>query len=198
MGTNQLDVFYSNTLTDRIIVGTTTGVIQCLHEVELQWPLVHVNLAEAEQKRRPEIKQEGLDAKTKPAAKPGAAEPKPAAGGEDPFGEGGAKPAADGAKPAMDGADPFGGGAAPKPAADAADPFGGGVRQACTGRRRSVRRRGRARARRGRRSTAGRSGSCQRRPLQITPFLLLRLLLPPASRRLAASASPLDQKAVCA
>jgi hypothetical protein len=119
MGTNQLDVFYSNTLTDRIIVGTTTGVVQCLHEVELQWPLVHVNLAEAEQKRRPEIKQEGLDAKTKPAAKPAAAEPKPAADAADPFGEGGAKPAADGA-------DPFGGGAAPKPAADAADPFGGG------------------------------------------------------------------------
>jgi outer membrane protein assembly factor BamB len=137
MATNQLDVFYSNTLTDRILVGTTTGVVQCLHEIELQWPLVHVNLAEAEQKRRPEIKQEGLDAKTKPAAKPGApgaAEPKPAAGGEDPFGEGGAKPAAGGAKPVMDGADPFGGGAAPKPAADPADPFGeGGAKPAAGG-----------------------------------------------------------------
>ncbi len=114
MGTNQLDVFYSNTLTDRIIVGTTTGVVQCLHETELRWPLVHVTLVEAEQKRRPEIKQEGLDAKTKPSG----AEPKPAAGGEDPFGEGGAKPAADAA-------DPFGDGAAPKPAAGGAAPAAG-------------------------------------------------------------------------
>lgn len=115
MGTNQLDVFYSNTLTDRILVGTTTGVVQCLHEVELQWPLVHVNLAEAVQQQRPEIKQEGLEPKAKPAAKP-------AAPGEkgDPFGAGGAP------KPAADPADPFGGGAAPKPAADPADPFGGG------------------------------------------------------------------------
>jgi hypothetical protein len=117
MGTNQLDVFYSNTLTDRIIVGTTTGVVQCLHETELRWPLVHVTLVEAEQKRRPEIKQEGLDAKTKP----GAAGPKPAAGGADPFGDGGANPAAGGA-------DPFGDGAAPKPAPGGAagaaeDPF---------------------------------------------------------------------------
>jgi hypothetical protein len=126
MGPNQLDVFFSNTLTDRILVGTATGVVQCLHEVELQWPLVHVNLAEAEQKRRPEIKQEGLDAKTKPAAKPAA--PKPAADAADPFGGGGAKPAAAGAKPAAAGADPFGGGAAPKPAADPADPFGGGAK----------------------------------------------------------------------
>jgi hypothetical protein len=119
MGTNQLDVFYSNTLTDRILVGTTTGVIQCLHETELKWPLVHVNLAEAEQKPRPEIKQEGLEGAPKPAAKPDGAQPKPAAGGVDPFGAGGAQP-----EPG--GADPFGGGAAPQPAPGGADPFGEG------------------------------------------------------------------------
>jgi len=134
MGAYDADFFYANAKTDRIIMATATGVIQCLRETELQWPLVHLNLKEAEQQqRRPEIKQEGLeDAKTKPAAKPaapaqaddpfgGGAAPKPAAGGADPFG-GGAAP-----KPAAGGADPFGGGAAPKPAAGGADPFGGGA-----------------------------------------------------------------------
>lgn len=144
MQTNAADFFYANGQTDRIFLGTATGLIQCLHETGLEWPLVHVNLAEAEQQRRQEIKQEGLEgAKPKPAGKPAAkpAEPaegadpfgggaKPAAGNADPFG-GGAKPAADGgAKPAAGGADPFGGGAAPKPAAGdqgGADPFGAGA-----------------------------------------------------------------------
>jgi len=142
MGAPTADFFFANAKTDRIIIGTATGVIQCLHETELQWPLVHVDLAEAEQKRRPEIKQEGLeDTKAKPDAKP-AAKPaapgvdvdpfgggvQPGAGGMDPFGAGGAapKPAAGG----QGGADPFGtGGAAPKPAAGGqggADPFGAG------------------------------------------------------------------------
>lgn len=133
--------FYANAKTDRIIAATATGLIQCLHETELQWPLVHLNLAEAEQQRRPEIKQEGLEGTpAKPVAKPAApaapakgADPfgggaPPAAGGADPFGAGGAAP-----KPAagdQGGADPFGaGGAAPKPAAGGqggADPFGAG------------------------------------------------------------------------
>jgi len=141
-GTEAVGVsFYANAKTDRIIAATSTGLIQCLHETELQWPLVHLNLAEAEQQRRPEIKQEGLEGtQAKPAAKPAApaapaegADPfgggaPPAAGGADPFGAGGAAP-----KPAagdQGGADPFGaGGAAPKPAAGdqgGADPFGAG------------------------------------------------------------------------
>ena len=123
MGTNLVDVYYANAQTDRIILGTTTGIVQCLHETGLQWPLIHLNLAEAEQKRRPEIKQETLEgAKPKPAAGQAA----PAAGGADPFGGE--------AKPAAGGADPFGAGGAgeaePKPAAggqDGADPFGGGA-----------------------------------------------------------------------
>jgi len=121
MGINLLDVFYSNMLTDRIIVGTTTGLIQCLRESELEWPLVHVNLAEAEQQRRPEIQQEGLETKPKPAPQEAPADDEP-----DPFGiGGGAAPMGDGApKPAADG-DPFG--AAPAPPAGGAaaddDPF---------------------------------------------------------------------------
>lgn len=124
MGTNLLDVFYCNTQTDRIIVGTKTGVLQCLRESELQWPLVHVNLAEVEEQRRPEIKQEGLEAKPKPKPSevPAGDEPDPfgVGGGEDSFGGGGAAP-----KPAADSGDPFGA-AAPPPAAGGAaddDPF---------------------------------------------------------------------------
>lgn len=136
MSPHDAELFYANAQTDRIIMWTATGVIQCLHETELQWPLVHLNLAEAEQRRRPEIKQEGLEGtQAKPAAKPAA--PAAPAGGADPFG-GGAPPAAGGADPfgaapkppagGQGGADPFGaGGAAPKPAAGGqggADPFG--------------------------------------------------------------------------
>lgn len=132
MAANQLDFFYTNALTDRILVATATGVVQCLHEVDLSFPLVHVNLAEIEQKQRPKIKQEGLEAKPQPAAKPAAgAAPQPAAAGDDPFGQGGAKPApgaadpfgAGGAQPPADAADPFGGAAAPQPA-PAAPPAG--------------------------------------------------------------------------
>ena len=123
MGTNPLDVFYSNALTDRILVGTTTGVIQCLRESELEFPLVHLDLAEAEKPRRPEIKQEGLETQPKAAPKES-----PPAAEDDPFGIGGGKPA-----PGMDpfgaggAGDPFGAGkAAPKPPGGAAaddDPF---------------------------------------------------------------------------
>jgi outer membrane protein assembly factor BamB len=138
MGAELLDIFYPNLQTDRIIVGSKTGVIQCLRETQMEWPLLHVEVAEAEEKKRPEIKQEGMDeAKPKPKA--------PAAGGPvDPFGGGAgaanpfggpAKPAAGGqggaANPFGGGADPFGGGAMPKPAAGGqgggADPFGGGA-----------------------------------------------------------------------
>jgi hypothetical protein len=127
LGTEVLDIFYPNTDTDRILVATKTGVIQCLRETELQWPLVHVNLAEIEKQKRPEIKQEGLGEQAKPEAQPGEAQPgaaKPPAG-EDPFGApaAGAAPAAEppaGGAPA-DAADPFG---AP-PAAGAAPPAGG-------------------------------------------------------------------------
>lgn len=104
MGDNSLDVFYSNALTDRIIIGSTTGVLQCLRETELEWPLLHINLAEAEQARRPEIKQGSSE--PAPKEKPAAGAPAPAAA--DPFGA-----------PAPGDADPFG---APAPAPEAAKP----------------------------------------------------------------------------
>jgi outer membrane protein assembly factor BamB len=119
MEANLLDVFYPNLQTDRILVGTRTGTIQCLREIGQTWPLVHAGTGEAAAKR-PEIKQEAL-----PQAQPKAAPKQPAGGGQDPFGGGGGGAA-----------DPFGGGAGGGGAGGgaaggggaggAADPFGGG------------------------------------------------------------------------
>lgn len=130
MGTELLDIFYPNLQTDRIIVGSKMGVIQCLRETQMEWPLVHAGLAEVEKKERPKIKQEGLDqAAPKPKPK------QPAAGQQNPFG--GANPFGGGANPfgggqgQGGGTNPFGGGqGGAKPPAGgqggAANPFGGG------------------------------------------------------------------------
>ncbi|MCL4206034.1 MAG: PQQ-binding-like beta-propeller repeat protein [Pirellulaceae bacterium] len=116
MGANLLDVFFPNHQTDRIIVGTKTGILQCLHEIDQPLPIVHLAIAEQQlAPERPEIQQEEL-----PAAQPKPAPKQPAAGDPfggagDPFGGGGGAGGAAGG-----GADPFGGGAG------GADPFGGG------------------------------------------------------------------------
>ena len=144
-----LDLFHTNWQTDRIFVGTKTGVIQCLHEVGADWPTVH-NVADPEDSARPQVKQiqEGDAPPAEGGVKPvdpfgGGADPfaggaDPFAGGADPFAGGGADPAPDGgaADPFGGGADPFGGGADPFGGGDAgggddagggADPFGGGA-----------------------------------------------------------------------
>ncbi len=111
----------ANSQTDRIFLATDTGLVQCLHEIELVEPLLHNEVVKADQQRR--IIQQ-------PAAAPEAAG-QPAA---DPFGGAGADPFGGGGAPAAEpqpeaqpepapagqpaGADPFGGGGA--------DPFGGG------------------------------------------------------------------------
>jgi outer membrane protein assembly factor BamB len=113
-----LNLKYTNVLTDRIIIGTRTGLIQCIRERELVYPLAHQHLEPVAQPA------------AQPKAAPGAPAPMPmadpfAAPGEaDPFG--GDAPAAPKPMPEADpfggddaGADPFGGGGA------AADPFGG-------------------------------------------------------------------------
>ncbi len=96
--TESLDVQYLNNLTDRIVLGTSDGVIQCLRETQNRWPLIHAPASES-----PDQKDDA-----KPAPAPGAPAAAPAAA--DPFG-----------------ADPFGGGApASEPPASGAgaDPFG--------------------------------------------------------------------------
>jgi outer membrane protein assembly factor BamB len=151
MGDNLLDVFYPNYQTDRIIVGTKTGILQCLHEIDQPLPLVHLAIAEEQlAPERPEIQQETLpEAKPKPGPKqPAAGDPfgggagdpfgggagagGAGGGGVDPFGGGagggGADPFGGGAGAGGGGADPFGGGAGGGGAgAGAADPFGGGA-----------------------------------------------------------------------
>jgi outer membrane protein assembly factor BamB len=98
-----------NQETDRLIVGTQSGMIQCFREIGARWPEVRI----LRQPPLPKEKQEDRKEKQEDAAPAGA--PK-----DDPFGT-----------PA--GADPFGGGAAPPaggtppastPAPAGADPFG--------------------------------------------------------------------------
>lgn len=108
------DIYFANMLSDRIYLATQTGLIQCVRETQLRWPLLHAAAAEEEQNKPPEIEMEGIQ---KPEPKP----VQPAGDPNDPFGGnlfGGGNnnqnppPAAGGgnAKP-----DPFGGG----------NPFGG-------------------------------------------------------------------------
>jgi hypothetical protein len=109
-----LSMRITNTQTDRILIGTASGLLQCIHERGLTWPEIH-DQREMKAKKGPAMQP----APAKPAdgaapAMPAGADPF-AAPGEDPFGE---KPG--GAKPAP--ADPFG--------APAADPFGDATKPA--------------------------------------------------------------------
>lgn len=109
-----LDLKLLNVETDRLYLGTTTGLIQCLHETQLELPVVH-RAREAKQT----TKRVRPSATTTPATKPEDGDGKsPFGGGRDPFGGG--------ADPFGGGADPFGGGSAPKDdGGGAVDPFGG-------------------------------------------------------------------------
>lgn len=104
--TETLDVQYLNKLTDRIIIGTSEGVIQCLREIQNEWPIVHAPASEQPREKAGDEPDAGPAAAPIPA--PAGANPF----GADPFGAGGGAPAA---KPpaAEPGSDPFG-----------ADPFG--------------------------------------------------------------------------
>jgi outer membrane protein assembly factor BamB len=99
LATEQLDIRMVNHTTDRIFLGSSTGVIQCLREVEAEWPTIRSGGLE----ELPDEKK----ATDKAAAPAMDDEPEAAPADDDPFG---AEPA-DGAPKADD--DPFGG-----------DPFG--------------------------------------------------------------------------
>ena len=104
-----LDLVVHNDRTDRIYVGSKSGLIQCLREPNLQYPIIHAGVSE--RIRKGEVADEE-DPAAKPAGqKPPAAE-KPPAAGNNPF--------APANKP---GNNPFAPGAAPKPAPKD-DPFG--------------------------------------------------------------------------
>jgi len=102
-----LNLKFINVQTDRILLGTRTGLVQCIRERELVYPVAHQQYEGAAPPANMPQKAAPAPAADKPATDP-FAEP----GGADPFG-GDAAPAP---KP-MPEADPFGG--------DAADPFGG-------------------------------------------------------------------------
>lgn len=111
---------FTNVHTDRIVMATRSGLIQCIRERDLVWPVLHQQFdGPARQKAKPKATPPAAGDGDKPAADPFAGP-----GEEDPFG--GGAPAAP--KPM---ADPFGGddGADPFGGDDAADPFGGGEMQ---------------------------------------------------------------------
>ncbi len=102
MSTEQLDVRMVNYHTDRIFLGSSNGVIQCMREVGAEWPVIRAGGIE----ETPEDDKAASEDET-----PMADEPAPAAT-DDPFGAfgGGDEPATGGDEPADDpfGADPFG------------------------------------------------------------------------------------------
>jgi len=111
--TEQLDLMVTNWFTDRIYVGSATGLIQCLHEAAIEYPVIHA--VRAEDARRAPPEEEPAE------AVPVEQEPPPAddvdpfgeqqpGQEEDPFGAGGAD-------------DPFGAGGDDDSGND--DPFGG-------------------------------------------------------------------------
>ena len=104
LNTTGLDLFFSNAQSDRIYVGTKTGLIQCLHEIGRDEPMTHVKLVKTEA-----VVEEG-------AATDGQPEDQPVVPG-DPF----AKPAAAPGKAANPFDDP-----SPQPPAkkEDANPFG--------------------------------------------------------------------------
>lgn len=129
MSIGMQDIVLHNQVTDRLILGTSSGTLQCLHEAKLAQPYVHAVELEKQRSKRPDvIVDQGDKPLDEPMQKP--MNDDPFGGGnkpnDDPFGDGGGnKPNADpfGDNPAQN--DPFGD--APKkddkpPVAD--DPFG--------------------------------------------------------------------------
>ena len=121
-----LDVTVANQSSDRLIVGTSSGLIQCIREKSNHWPQYRDVNAVVEKKKP--VRQ--LQKKNENDAKPAEGD---APAGDDPFNGGGEMPAAEGGDaaetPAAEGADPFGGGDGEKkkekkPAAKDDDPFG--------------------------------------------------------------------------
>ena len=112
-----LDLILLNNKTDRIYVGSKSGLIQCLREPRLEYPLVHAGISERI--------QSGEATEEEEAAKPAGPNPpavKPPAG-NNPFAPGN-KPGNNPFAPGKNaGDDPFAPAAKPKPPATK-DPFG--------------------------------------------------------------------------
>jgi outer membrane protein assembly factor BamB len=101
--TETLDIQFLNTLTDRVIIGTSSGVLQCLHEMQNHWPLIHAPASEMAAGKG------GRNPAAAPAATPAAEPADPNPFGADPFGTGGTPAEKPPAEPDPFGGDPFGG-----------------------------------------------------------------------------------------
>ncbi|MBC7852230.1 MAG: PQQ-binding-like beta-propeller repeat protein [Pirellulaceae bacterium] len=108
----ELEVRMMNTETDRIVVGTPSGLLQCFREIDQKWPEIRLMQDGGPRKAAPK-KGEKKEEADKP--KVPVDETKPAE--DDPF----AKPAAAGAAKPAEGAAPAEG----TPPVEGADPFGG-------------------------------------------------------------------------
>lgn len=96
--TEQLDIQMVNYATDRIFLGSSTGMIQCLREVEAEWPTIRAGGLEEKPEQAKAVDDE---------AEPAAEEPAPTP--DDPFGAFGTEPAGDAPESTDDPfADPFG------------------------------------------------------------------------------------------
>ena len=122
-----IDLILHNSKTDRIIIGTRSGMLQCLREPLASYPLIHAGVSERIIRGVPE--EEDADAPAAGNQPPAAVGPgpnpfgkpmAPAGGGPNPFGPG-ARPAP--VNPGAPAANPFGSGGGKQPAPK--DPFGG-------------------------------------------------------------------------
>ncbi|WP_254509150.1 outer membrane protein assembly factor BamB family protein [Anatilimnocola floriformis] len=105
VGTSTMTLKMPNLQTDRIFLGQNTGLLQCIRQSNLKFPLVHY-MAEGKRPVVPGAAPPGPGGV--PAPGPGGV-PAPMVPAVDPFGDPGAMPApAPGPKPAAPPADPFG------------------------------------------------------------------------------------------
>ena len=101
----ELEVRMVNTETDRIVVGTPSGLLQCFREIDRKWPEIRLMQDTSMPRKKAGKAAETKEETAKP--KPPVEDTTPAEG--DPFAmppAGAAKPPAEGAAPAE--ADPFG------------------------------------------------------------------------------------------
>ena len=90
IATGQVDMPYMNVDTDRIILASSTGLVQCFREANLPWPVSHM---------RSDAAKTGMPAVKTPEAQPPAGGATPMPVNPDPFAGGAADPFAAPAKP---------------------------------------------------------------------------------------------------
>ena len=85
--TERLNVRLTNTLTDRIYLGTEDGLIQCLHEIALKEPIRHDEPKKTKEKKKKKAGEEGEEEDEDPFGEDGEEKPEQGEDGGDPFAE---------------------------------------------------------------------------------------------------------------